>query len=161
MLPRAIARRDMDHGRTMSQSRDSEKGSITSGGGSRLPMEDPVLRVVPMPADSNPHGDVFGGWIMSQVDIAGGILASRRANGRVATVAVTSFVFKEPVFVGDLISIYGKVVRTGRTSITIDMSVYAERNRLKVEVVKVTEATLVFVATDEHRRPRDLPQLVT
>jgi acyl-CoA thioesterase YciA len=145
----------------MRQSKDDMKGSARDGGGTSLPMEDPVLRVVPMPADSNPHGDVFGGWIMSQVDIAGGILASRRANGRVATVAVTSFAFKEPVFVGDLISIFGKVVRTGRTSITIDMSVYAERNRLKVEVVKVTEATLVFVATDEHRRPRDLPQLGT
>jgi acyl-CoA thioesterase YciA len=124
-----------------------------------LPDEDPVLRVLPMPADSNPHGDVFGGWIMSQVDIAGGILASRRANGRVATVAVTSFLFKEPVFVGDLISIFGRIVRTGRTSITIDISVYAERNRLKADVVKVTEATLVYVATDEYRRPRLLPPL--
>lgn len=124
-----------------------------------LPAEEPVLRVLPMPADSNPHGDVFGGWIMSQVDIAGGILASRRANGRVATVAVTSFVFKEPVFVGDLISIFGRIVRTGRTSITIDISVYAERNRLKADVVKVTEATLVYVATDEFRRPRMLPPM--
>jgi acyl-CoA thioesterase YciA len=141
----------------MRESKDSAKGSTAAGGASSLPMEDPVLRLVPMPADSNPHGDVFGGWIMSQVDIAGGILASRRANGRVATVAVTSFQFKEPVFVGDVISIFGRVVRTGRTSITIDMSVYAERNRLNVDFVKVTEATLVFVATDEHRRPRELP----
>jgi acyl-CoA thioesterase YciA len=141
----------------MRESKDSAKGSTAAGGASSLPMEDPVLRLVPMPADSNPHGDVFGGWIMSQVDIAGGILASRRANGRVATVAVTSFQFKEPVFVGDVISIFGRVVRTGRTSITIDMSVYAERNRLNVNFVKVTEATLVFVATDEHRRPRELP----
>jgi acyl-CoA thioesterase YciA len=124
-----------------------------------LPDEDPVLRVVPMPADANPHGDVFGGWIMSQVDIAGGILASRRANGRTATVAVTSFTFKEPVFVGDLLSFYGRVVRTGRTSITIEMSVYTERSRLKTEVAKVTEATLVYVATDEQRRPRVLPPM--
>jgi len=124
-----------------------------------LPLEDPILRVVPMPADSNPHGDVFGGWIMSQVDIAGGIVAARRANGRVATVAVTSFVFKQPVFVGDVLSFYGTIVRTGRTSITIDVSVYTERSRLKRQIAKVTEATLVFVATDEQRKPRTLPPL--
>jgi acyl-CoA thioesterase YciA len=124
-----------------------------------LPDEDPVLRVVPMPADANQHGDVFGGWIMSQVDIAGGILAARRANGRVATIAVTSFVFKQPVFVGDLLSLYGTIVRTGRTSITVDVSVYTERSRLKAEVIKVTEATLVYVATDGHRKPRTLPPL--
>jgi acyl-CoA thioesterase YciA len=112
-----------------------------------------------MPADANHHGDVFGGWIMSQVDIAGGILAARRANGRVATVAVTSFVFKQPVFVGDLLSFYGTIVRTGRTSITVDVSVYTERSRLKAEVAKVTEATLVYVATDGQRRPRELPPL--
>jgi acyl-CoA thioesterase YciA len=124
-----------------------------------LPDEDPVLRVVAMPADANPHGDVFGGWIMSQVDSAGGILAARRANGRVATVAVTSFVFKQPVFVGDLVSVYGAIVQTGRTSITVDVSVYTDRSRLKSEIVKVTEATLVYVATDEQRRPRILPSL--
>ena len=124
-----------------------------------LPDEDPILRVVPMPADANVHGDVFGGWIMAQVDLAGGILAGRRANGRVATVAVTSFVFKQPVFVGDLLSFYGTIVRTGRTSITVDVSVYTERNQLKAEVAKVTEATLVYVATDDQRQPRLLPPL--
>ena len=124
-----------------------------------LPNEDPVLRVVPMPADANQHGDVFGGWIMSQVDIAGGILAALRANGRVATVAVTSFVFKQPVFVGDRVSFYGVVVRSGRTSITVDVSVYTERSRIKSEVVNVTDATLVYVSTDEERKPRVLPQL--
>ncbi len=124
----------------------------------RLPADDPVLRVVPMPGDANPHGDVFGGWIMSQVDIAGGVRASRRANGRVATVAVNSFVFKEPVFVGDLLSFYAHVVRTGRTSVTVDVSVYAERARMSAEVVKVTEATLVYVATDGERKPRPLPE---
>ena len=124
-----------------------------------LPDEDPILRVVPMPADANVHGDVFGGWIMAQVDLAGGILAGRRANGRVATVAVTSFVFKQPVFVGDLLSFYGTIVRTGRTSITVDMSVYTERSQLKAEVAKVTEATLVYVATDDQRQPRVLPPL--
>jgi acyl-CoA thioesterase YciA len=124
-----------------------------------LPDEDPILRVVPMPADANAHGDVFGGWIMAQVDIAGGILAARRANGRVATIAVTNFVFKQPVFVGDLLSFYGSITRTGRTSITVDVSVYTERSRLKVETAKVTEATLVYVATDDQRRPRTLPPL--
>jgi len=124
-----------------------------------LPKEDPVLRVVPMPADANAHGDVFGGWIMSQVDIAGGILASRRANGRVATVAVTSFVFKEPVFVGDVLSLYAHILRSGRTSVTIDVAAYAERSRMNGDVVKVTEATLVYVATGADRRPRVLPQL--
>jgi acyl-CoA thioesterase YciA len=127
----------------------------------RLPNEDPVLRVVPMPGDANPHGDVFGGWIMAQVDLAGGILASRRANGRVATVAVTSFLFKEPVFVGDVLSLYGRILRSGRTSVTVDVAAYAERARITSEVVKVTEATLVYVATDAQRRPRPLPPLPT
>jgi len=117
----------------------------------------PVLRVVPMPADANVHGDVFGGWIMSQVDIAGSLPAVRRANGRVATVAVNSFVFKQPVFVGDLLSFYADVVKVGRTSVTVFVEVYAQRNRLVDEVVKVTEATLTYVATDEDRQPRPLP----
>src|SRR5882762_9127657 len=124
-----------------------------------LPDADPVLRVMPMPADANVHGDVFGGWIMAQVDIAGAIPAARRANGRVATIAVTSFLFKNPVFVGDLLSFYAQVVKTGNTSITVDVEVYAERNRLEADVVKVTEATLVYVATGNDRRPRMLPPL--
>ena len=126
-----------------------------------LPSADhPVtLRVMPMPADANIHGDVFGGWIMSQVDIAGSILAARRANGRVATVAVNAFTFKQPVFVGDLLSFYTTLVRTGRTSITVEVEVYAERQRLETEVVKVTEATLTYVATDENRHSRPLPPI--
>jgi acyl-CoA thioesterase YciA len=119
----------------------------------------PALRVMPMPADANIHGDVFGGWIMAQVDIAGGVHAARRANGRVATIAVTSFLFKQPVFVGDLLSFYSKVIKTGHTSITVEVEVYAERMRLEADVVKVTEATLVYVATDENRKPRPLPPL--
>jgi acyl-CoA thioesterase YciA len=126
----------------------------------RLPDENPVLRVVPMPGDANMHGDVFGGWIMAQVDIAGGIVAARRAGGRVATVAVTSFVFKDPVFVGDVISLYGRILRSGRTSVTVDVAAFAERSRGRGDVVKVTEATLVYVATDEQRRPRQLPPAV-
>jgi acyl-CoA thioesterase YciA len=118
-----------------------------------------VLRMMPMPSDANIHGDVFGGWIMSQVDIAGAIPAVRRAGGRVATVAVTSFTFKNPVFVGDLVSFYSEIVKTGRTSITVDVEVYVERNRLQQEVVKVTEATLVYVATDGQRMPRPLPEI--
>jgi acyl-CoA thioesterase YciA len=124
----------------------------------QLPLDkQPVLRVMPMPSDANIHGDVFGGWIMSQVDIAGSLPAVKRANGRVATVAVNSFVFKEPVYVGDLLSFYAEVERVGNTSITVKVEVLAERNRLNNEVVRVTEATLTYVATDEQRKPRQLP----
>ncbi len=124
-----------------------------------LPEGMPQLRVMPMPADANVHGDVFGGWIMAQVDIAGALPAVRRANGRVATIAVNSFLFKQPVFVGDLLSFYANVVKVGNTSITVNVEVYAERNRLQAETVKVTEATLTYVATDEDRKPRQLPPL--
>ena len=115
---------------------------------------EPVLRVVPMPADANYAGDIFGGWIMSQVDIAGSIPAMRLARGRVATVAVNSFVFRKPVFVGDLVSFYAQVARVGRTSITVDVEVYAQRRSLGDACVKVTEATLTYVAVDDERRPR-------
>jgi len=116
--------------------------------------KEPTLRVVPMPADANQHGDIFGGWIMAQVDIAGSIAAVRLAKGRVATVAVNAFLFKQPVFVGDLVSFYADVVRVGRTSITVNVEVYAQRKPEREEVVKVTEATLTYVAVDENRRPR-------
>ena len=126
-----------------------------------LPEGMPTLRVMPMPSDANIHGDVFGGWIMAQVDIAGALPAVRRANGRVGTVAVNSFVFKQSVFVGDLLSFYAKIVKTGRTSITVNVEVYAERNRLQADTVKVTEATLTYVATGEDRRPRELPPITS
>src|SRR6476646_6369351 len=119
----------------------------------------PVLRMMPAPSDANVYGDVFGGWIMAQVDIAGSLPAVRRANGRVATVAVNSFLFKQPVFVGDLLSFYANVVRVGITSVTVNVEVYAERMRLQSEVVKVTEATLTYVATGADRKPRPLPPL--
>lgn len=119
----------------------------------------PQLRVMPVPADANVYGDVFGGWIMAQVDIAGSLPATRRANGRVATIAVNSFVFKNPVFVGDLLSFYADIVKVGNTSITVNVEVYAERNRLQAETVKVTEATLTYVATDSSRKPRQIPAL--
>jgi acyl-CoA thioesterase YciA len=121
----------------------------------QLPRDrEPILRVVPMPADANSTGDIFGGWIMSQVDIAGSIPALRLAKGRVATVAVNSFVFKQSVLIGDLVSFYAKVVRVGRTSITVDVEVWAQRGLPEEVTVKVTEATLTYVAVDRNRRPR-------
>ncbi len=116
--------------------------------------KEPTLRVVPMPADSNSTGDIFGGWVMSQVDIAGSIPAIRRARGRVATVAVNSFVFRERVMVGDLVTFYAEIVKVGRTSITVSVEVYVQRNPEKEETVKVTEATLTYVAVDKQGRPR-------
>jgi acyl-CoA thioesterase YciA len=119
----------------------------------------PVLRIVPMPADTNAHGTIFGGWVMAQVDIAGSIPAWERAQGPVVTVAVNSFVFKEPVFVGDIVSFYGKVLKVGRTSITVDVEVYAQRGRTGTkQIVKVTEAQLTYVAVDAQRQPRAVPE---
>ena len=118
----------------------------------------PALRVVPMPADSNHNGDIFGGWIMAQVDVAGGIVAGRVARGRVATVSVNSFVFKQPVQIGDVLSLYAEVVRIGNTSITVNVEVYAERGRAEARVVKVTDATLTFVAIDQTGKPRTVPK---
>ena len=113
---------------------------------------------MPMPADANQNGDIFGGWIMSQVDIAGGALAGRVARGRVATVAVKEFVFKQPVQIGDLLSFYADVVKIGNTSITIKVEVYAERKPDMPMVVKVTEATLTYVAIDRNGQPRAVPR---
>ncbi|MBL8497712.1 acyl-CoA thioesterase [Nitrosomonas sp. JL21] len=125
-----------------------------------LPDGQPVLRTVPMPSDTNYAGDIFGGWIMSQVDMAGSIPAIRRARGRVATVAVNSFVFKHPVFVGDLVSLYADIIRVGHTSITVNVAVYAQRGVREggEEIcIKVTEAVLTYVAIDANRRPRMIP----
>jgi len=119
---------------------------------------EPTLRVVPMPADANSTGDIFGGWIMSQVDVAGAIPALRLAKGRVATVAVNSFVFKQAVLIGDLVSFYAKVVKVGRTSITVDVEVWAQRLIPEEVTVKVTEATLTYVAVDKERKPRPVSQ---
>ena len=125
---------------------------------SKLPENtEPVLRVVPMPGDANQHGDIFGGWIMAQVDIAGGVTAARRARGRVATIAVNAFQFKQAVLIGDLPSFYADIVRVGTTSITVNVEVYAQRRPTDLQVVKVTEATLTYVATGEDRRPRAVP----
>ncbi len=119
-----------------------------------LPDKQPVLRVVPMPADVNQHGDIFGGWIMAQVDIAGGVVAAQHARGRVATVAVNSFTFKQPVLVGDIVTFYAAVARVGKTSITVDVEVFAQRNPKEQVTVRVTEASLTYVAVGADRRPR-------
>ena len=118
----------------------------------------PALRVMPMPADANQNGDIFGGWIMAQVDIAGGIAAGRLARGRITTVAVNSFQFKQPVLIGDVLSFYADVLRIGNTSITVDVQVFAERKPSDPKVVKVTEATLTYVAIDAAGRPRSVPR---
>ncbi len=121
------------------------------------PGREPTLRLVAMPTDTNAAGDIFGGWIMAQVDIAASVVAHRRAKGRVVTVAVNSFEFHHPVFVGDLISCYAEVVRVGRTSLTVAVEVYAERNRQPDACIKVTQATLTFVAVDAQRKPMPVP----
>ena len=117
-----------------------------------------VLRVMPMPADSNANGDIFGGWIMAQVDLAGSVLPVRISKGRVTTVAVNQFVFKQPVSIGDLLSFYATVERVGNTSITVRVEVYAERNPADMQVVKVTEANLTYVAIDRDGKPRQIPR---
>jgi acyl-CoA thioesterase YciA len=115
-----------------------------------------ILKVVPMPGDCNANGDIFGGWVMSQVDLAGCTLAMRLAGGRMATVAVKEFIFKHPVRVGDVVSLYGCVTHVGRTSVTVDMEVFAERMSHQGQYVKVTEAVLTYVAIDSNGRPRAL-----
>ncbi len=124
----------------------------------QLPKDrEPTIRVLAMSTNTNASGDIFGGWIMSQVDIAASVAAYRRAHGRVVTVAVNEFQFHDPVYVGDLISCYAEVVRVGNTSLTVHVEVYAERDRDTVECIKVTEATLTFVAVGEDRKPRKVP----
>jgi acyl-CoA thioesterase YciA len=117
-----------------------------------------VMRVMPLPADANANGDVFGGWIMAQVDLAGAVLPARIAKGRIATVSVKEFVFKQPVSIGDLLSFYARVQRIGNTSVTVQVEVYAERDPANLRVVKVTEATLTYVAIDLQGAPRPLPR---
>jgi len=116
----------------------------------------PVIRVLAMPTDTNASGDIFGGWLMSQVDIAGSIEAFRRARGRIVTVAVNEFRFLQPIYVGDLISLYSRLIRIGTTSIRIHVTAFAERNRGKDECHKVAEAEITYVAIDENRQPRPI-----
>ncbi len=116
-----------------------------------------VLKVIPMPADCNANGDIFGGWVMAQVDMAGAVLPARYTQGRQATVAVNQFIFKQPVRVGDILSFYASLTRLGRTSVTVQVEVYAERFRAQGVYVKVTEASLTYVAIDDKGQPRPLP----
>lgn len=122
-----------------------------------LPDREVTLRLMATPTDTNIAGDIFGGWIMSQIDIAGAVVAHRRAKGRVVTVAVNSLQFHQPVFVGDMVSCYASIERVGRTSLTAKVEVYAERERGSAECYQVTEATLTYVAVDEQRQPRQVP----
>lgn len=115
-----------------------------------------VLKVIPMPADANGNGDIFGGWVMAQVDLAGAVLPARHTNGRMATVAVNQFIFKQPVKMGDILSFFAEVTRLGRTSVTVQVEVYAERFKAQGQYVKVTEAQLTYVAIDKNGKPRPL-----
>ena len=136
-----------------------ESSPAPSGTPVSLPQDmELVLRVMPMPADANANGDIFGGWIMAQVDLAGSVQPARIARGRIATVAVNQFVFKQAVSVGDLLSFYSKVERIGNTSITVHVEVYAERNPAAPQLVKVTEANLAYVAIDREGKPRPIPK---
>ena len=117
-----------------------------------------VLKVIPMPADCNANGDIFGGWVMAQVDLAGAVLPARRVRGRIATVAVNEFIFKQPVRVGDILSFYADITRVGNTSITVDVQVFAERLRGDTASLKVTQATLTYVAIDDNGKPRIIPK---
>ncbi len=123
---------------------------------SELPATAPLIRVIAMPADANPNGDIFGGWLLAQMDLAGGTLAVQRARGRCATVAVDGMVFQEPVFVGDEVSCYGELVKTGRSSMTIRIEAW-RRNLATGEARQVTQALFTYVALGEDRRPRTLP----
>ena len=117
---------------------------------------DPIVRTVPQPADMNGNGDIFGGWVLSQMDVAGGALAAKAAKGRVATVAITAMTFVQPIKVGDMVSIYGTVAKVGRTSITIDLETIVQRRHDSAEI-QVTHGTFVFVAIDENGKPRQVP----
>ena len=117
-----------------------------------------VLKVIPMPADTNGNGDIFGGWVMAQVDLAGSVLPARYTQGRMATVAVNEFVFKQPVRVGDILSFFSSVTRIGRTSVTVQVEVYAENFERQGQYMKVTQALLTYVAIDDHGRPREIPR---
>ena len=117
-----------------------------------------VLKVIPLPADTNGNGDIFGGWVMAQVDLAGSVLPARIAKGRMATVAVNEFIFKHPVRVGDLLSFFAEITRVGRTSIGVKVEVFAERYREQGTFTKVTEAYLTYVAIDDQGKPREIPK---
>src|SRR3954471_23579401 len=138
-------------------SRLSRMSTNSSAPDVKLPTDmDLVLKVIPMPADCNANGDIFGGWVMAQCDLAGSVIPDRHAKGRMATVAVNEFIFKQPVRLGDILSFYSKLVKIGRTSITVTVEVFAERFKAQGEYIKVTEATFTYVAIDDNGRPRPI-----
>jgi acyl-CoA thioesterase YciA len=139
----------------MSQAATSQSAAATESQ-REAPATPPLVRVIAMPADANPNGDIFGGWLLAQMDLAGGSLATQRARGRCATVAVDGMKFHEPVFVGDEVSFYGELIRTGRTSMTVRIEAW-RRHLPSDETRKVTEAIFTYVAIGEDRRPRRLP----
>ena len=124
------------------------------------PTIDPTIRTVPMPSDANANGDIFGGWVLSQMDIAGGVLASKRSNGRVVTVAIDAMRFHKPIAIGDVVSLYAEIVKTGNTSISVHIETWARARSRKTEVM-VTEGLYVYVAIDSNGKPRQLPTLTT
>ena len=136
----------------------SANASAPHGHAPALPPSDKelVLKVIPMPADTNGNGDIFGGWVMAQVDLAGSVLPARVIRGRMATVAVKEFIFKQPVRVGDILSFFSSITRIGKTSITVDVEVFAERFRAQGEYVKVTEALVTYVAIDQDGKPEPI-----
>jgi acyl-CoA thioesterase YciA len=140
----------------MSPNSSAAQGSTALGPAMPPSDKELVLKVIPMPADTNGNGDIFGGWVMAQVDLAGSVIPARHVDGRMATVAVNQFIFKQPVRVGDILSFYGCITRIGRTSITVQVEVYAERFRAQGQFVKVTEASLTYVAIDDSGRPRPI-----
>lgn len=117
-----------------------------------------IMRIVPMPKDANGNGDIFGGWLMAQVDLAGSLLPGLVSRGRIATVSVNHFVFSQAVSVGDVVSLYGRIEKIGRTSMTVHVEAWAERDPSNPRLVKVTEANITYVAIDEHGRPRPVPK---
>ena len=115
-----------------------------------------VLKVIPMPRDCNANGDIFGGWVMAQMDLAGAVLPARYVEGRMATVAVNQFIFKQPVRVGDILSFFASVTRIGNTSVTVQVEVFAEGFRVQGRYYKVTEASLTYVAIDNTGKPQKI-----
>lgn len=120
-----------------------------------MPQRDPLIRIVAMPADTNPHGDIFGGWLMSLMDIAAGTVAMNRSHGRSVTVAMDGMTFHAPVVVGDEVSVYGELLKTGRSSLTIAVEAW-RRDRSEDNAIKVTSANFTFVAIDDQGRPRPI-----
>jgi acyl-CoA thioesterase YciA len=143
-------------GKPASLSVDEEFIVSESAENQEQPEGELAIRTVAMPADTNPNGDIFGGWVLSQMDMAGGMIATRRAHGRVATVAIATMTFRLPVFVGDEVSCYGEIIRIGNSSLTIKVESWVRRGR-GGELIKVTEGLFTFVAIDDDRKPRKVP----